>query len=146
MSLTASYKRLAQGISSASSSSAKLGHATEVQQAEQDGASQQHQAAQALALAQVAEKDAEELHAMLRAAAAEIAQLRRDSLPTYVAGDNGLGVLHICGNSFVTAPLRSWRTRCGWSYGQSNFRRYSELSGPFERQCEICFRNNEARG
>ena len=68
----------------------------------------------------------------------ELAEIRREALPTYVI--SGSGATRICGNSYVGLPTASWSTRCGWHDGDKTFRRAAEASGSAERHCLRCFR------
>ena len=138
MALTESYKRLSQAASSASSSSGPRPSTVPLPLVRQHASL--GQAARALSLAEDAAKEAQDLREMLVAATDEIASLRREALPTFVARDDGFGIIHECGNSFVDLPRESWRTRCGWRYGGVAFRRLSEPHGPAERHCSRCFR------
>ena len=74
----------------------------------------------------------------LKMTVAELAERRREALPLYVI--SGSGATHVCGNSFVNLPCASWRTRCGWHYGDKHFRRAAEASGFARRHCIRCFR------
>ena len=47
-------------------------------------------------------------------------------------------VVHIGSNVELANPPRRWRSKCGWSYGISNFLRVAEIVTPM-RKCKKCF-------
>ena len=82
-------------------------------------------------------KEANELGEKLKTTIKELAELRREALPTFVI--SGSGATHVCGNSYVGLPSASWSTRCGWHYADKHYRRAAEASGFAERHCIRCF-------
>ena len=48
-------------------------------------------------------------------------------------------VLHLGSLFELDNPPNTWRTRCGWSYGLTNFIRLSEIPAAGGRKCHKCF-------
>eukprot|EP00438_Fugacium_kawagutii_P031607 Skav220683 [mRNA] locus=scaffold4902:39183:40898:- [translate_table: standard] len=47
-------------------------------------------------------------------------------------------IVHLGSSHELSNPPKSWRTRCGWGYGSSNFLRICEINSPL-RRCKKCF-------
>ena len=97
-------------------------------------------AARALELAECALKEATELKLMVERCEVEMRDLRNGALPTYVAGYNGTGPLHVCANSYILHPPSQWRTRCGWRYADADFKRLCSADRAESALCAKCFR------
>ena len=54
-------------------------------------------------------------------------------------------IVHLGCPHELSNPPSSWRSRCGWAYGQANFLRVSEISDPL-RACQKCFDRNADSG
>ena len=78
------------------------------------------------------------LKEQLDATTAALEELRRQVQPTYVI--SRVGATHIVGNPWLQLPRVSWKTACGWHYGDSPFRRSPVPGTATEQRCLRCFR------